>query len=133
MASKKSARKGQKRPALLSQKSLLKVGDPVMVISGGNEQKRPNKGKVGKIRSFAGKKQERVIVEGVNMMTVHVKQTAPDKPSGKISQEGSIHLSNVMYYVEKISKPVRLKSSFLEDGAKVRGYLDPESKEFVQV
>lgn len=104
-----------------------------MVIAGGNKDKRPNKGQVGNILAFIGKKGDRVIVEGVNMITKHQRQTAPDKPSQIIKKEGSIHISNVLYYVDKIKRPVRLKSSFLTDGTKARGYTDPESKEFVQI
>ncbi len=111
----------------------LKAGDTVMVIAGGNKSKRPNKGQTGKIKSFVGRSQDRVIVEGLNMITRHKRATAPGQPAGKIQQEGSIHISNVMYYAEKIKKPVRLKFSFLQDGRKVRGYTDPQSKEFVQV
>lgn len=111
----------------------LKKGDLVMVIAGGHKTKRPNKGKIGKIVGFAGKAKDRVLVEGVNMVKRHQKQTMPGKAYGIIQKEGGIHLSNVMYYVEKLKKPVRLKSSVLSDGKKVRGYMDPESKKFVQV
>lgn len=111
----------------------LRKGDSVMVISGGNKKKRPNIGKVGKIVRFVGKNKDRVIVEGVNVMVRHQRPTAPNKPSGKISKEMSIHVSNVMYYPEKAKRPVRLRSSFLEDGRKVRGYVDKETKEFIQI
>lgn len=132
MASGKTM-KNEKTVTPLARKVLLKKGDPVMVIAGGNKNKRPNKGKVGRIKGFAGKKLDRVIVEGVNLVTRHQKQLSPEKPAGKIEKESPIHLSNVMYYVEKLKKPVRLKYTHLEDGKKVRGYLHPESKEFVQI
>lgn len=111
----------------------LKAGDTVMVIAGGHKTKRPNKGQTGVLKKFVGKNSERVIVEGVNMITKNLKATAPGQPSGQVQQEGGIHISNVMYYAEKIKKPVRIKHSRLEDGRKVRGYTDPESKEFVQI
>lgn len=114
-------------------KGSLKTGDPVMVISGGNSKKRVTKGQVAKIVSFSGKLNDRVIVEGLNVMTRHQRATGPNKPAGKIQKEGSIHISNVMYYVEKLKKPVRLKSKVLENGKKVRGYVSPETKEFVQL
>jgi ribosomal protein L24 len=47
--------------------------------------------------------------------------------------EGGMHISNVLFYVEKLKKPVRLKHKILEDGKKVRGYIDPTSKSFVQI
>ncbi|MBN8547805.1 MAG: 50S ribosomal protein L24 [Deltaproteobacteria bacterium] len=112
-------------------KHTLKKGDLVMVIAGGNAKKRPNIGKTGKIVRFVGA--ERAVVEGVNFMTRHQRQTGPNKPSGKISTEASIHISNLMFYVEKIKLPVRLKHKTLADGKKVRGYLDKKTKEFVQI
>ncbi len=117
----------------LMQKTALKTGDTVMIIAGGNKLKRENKGKVGKIKAFAGKKKDRAIIEGLNYHSKHRKQLSTDKPAGKIPVEGSIHISNLMLYVDKIKKPVRVKFKFLDDGKKVRGYLDPESKSFVQV
>ena len=108
----------------------LRKGDPVMIISGGNKDKRPNKGKVGKILRFVG---DRVVVEGVNMITRHQRASGPNTPSGKIQREGTVHLSNVMYYAEKLKKPVRVKHKFLGDGKKVRGYINPTTKEFTQI
>ena len=130
MASKKSAKKN-KRP--VRTKTALKIGDTVMVIAGGHKEKRPNKGKVGKIISFAGEKRDRVVVEGVNYVTKHKRATSPQDSSGKIQVPAPIHISNVMYYAEKIAKPVRLTFGELSDGKKVRGYMDPEKKEFVQL
>jgi large subunit ribosomal protein L24 len=111
----------------------LKVGDPVMVIAGGNKEKRPNKGQVGKILRFVGEDRQRAVVEGLNLYTKHQRATGPEKPAGKIQREGSIHVSNLLYYVEKLKKPVRLKHKTLADGRKVRGYTDRTSKEFVEI
>ena len=114
-------------------KTALKKGDLVMVIAGGHKKKRLNVGKLGKIREFTGKNKDRVIVEGLNFVTRHQKQLGPNKPAGKVPKEASIHISNVMFYAEKIKKPVRLKHSVLADGKKVRGYTNPENKEFTQI
>lgn len=133
MASKRIAKRNTKKETPLGHKVALKRGDTVMVIAGGNKNKRPNKGKVGKILEFTGSKLDRVIVEGVNMVTKHQRQVSTDKPAGKIQKEGSIHVSNVMYYADKVKRPVRLKYRFLDDGKKVRGYSHPETKEFVQI
>lgn len=113
------------------QKHSLRKGDVVVVIAGGNSKKRPNIGKTGKILRFVG--DERVIVEGLNFVTRHQRQQGPNKPGGKVQKEASIHVSNVMFYVEKLKKPVRIKHKQLADGRKVRGYTDPKSKEFVQL
>ncbi len=104
-----------------------------MVIAGGHKTKRPNKGKIGKILGFTGKNNDRVIVEGLNLVKRHQKQTTPNKPHGIIQKEAGIHISNVMFYVEKLKRPVRVKHTILADGKKVRGYISPESKEFVQI
>ncbi len=113
--------------------SSLKKSDTVMVIAGGNKNKRPNKGKIGKILRFTGRRKDRVVVEGVNMITRHERAKGPNAPAGKVQREGSVHISNVLYYVEKLKKPVRLKHKVLADGKKVRGYINPETKEFVQI
>ncbi|MCB0319572.1 MAG: 50S ribosomal protein L24 [Bdellovibrionales bacterium] len=111
----------------------LRKGDLVMVIAGGNKKTRPNKGQVGRILGFTGKGGDRVIVEGVNLVTKHKRATAPGEESAKRLIPAGIHISNVMYYVEKDKRPVRLKSRFLDDGRKVRGYLAKTGGEFVQV
>jgi hypothetical protein len=38
-----------------------------------------------------------------------------------------------MYFADKIKKPVKLTSKVLADGTRVRGYVNPESKQFEQV
>ncbi len=111
----------------------LRKDDIVMVVAGGNKNKRANKGQTGKITAFVGRNRDRAIVEGVNVVTKHQRATMPNQTSGKIQKEAPIHVSNLMLYVEKIGKPVRVRFQNLEDGRKVRGYLDPESNEFVQI
>jgi len=111
----------------------IRRGDTVMVIAGGNSKnaKRVLKGQVGKVARFVG--EDRVVVEGLNMVTRHQRATGPDKPAGKVQKEAPIHVSNVMYYAEKIKRPVRLKHNTLADGKKVRGYIDAKTKKFEQI
>ena len=109
----------------------LKKGDTVMVISGGHKTKRPNKGKIGKILRFVGA--DRVIVEGVNTVTRHQRSAGPNQPGGKITKEAAIHVSNVMLYVEKLKRPVRIKHQVSKDGTRVRGYTNPETKKFEEL
>lgn len=111
----------------------LRRGDTVMVISGGNKHKRVLKGQVAKIREICGAKKDRVILEGLNLFVKHKRATAPGEEGGKIQVERSVHISNVMYYVEKLKKPVRLVKNVLADGKRVRGYKDPSTKQFVQL
>lgn len=121
---KKSAVQGRKQIS-------LKRGDLVMVISGGHKTKRPNKGKVGKIARFVGA--DRVVVEGVNMVTRHQRQAGPNQPAGKIQKEAPLHVSNVMFYAEKIKRPVRIKHKMLADGKRVRGFINPETNQFEEI
>jgi large subunit ribosomal protein L24 len=81
----------------------LKKGDQVIVICGSS------KGKIGNILSVVG---ERVIVEGVNIATIHKKPTSSSP--GEISKtEKSVHSSNVSH-VEN-GKPIKIK--FVIDNA----------------
>lgn len=116
-----------------TRKSAIRKGDTVMVVAGGNSKKRPLKGKVGKVRAIVGANKDRVLIEGLNLVTRHQRAAGPDRPAGKIQKEASIHISNVMFYVEKLKKPVRIKHKVLADGKKVRGYISPETKQFVQI
>ena len=95
MAAKKSATKIKE-----SVPTSLKKGDSVIVISGGNKNKRVLKGQVAKIRAIVGENNNRVLLEGLNLYTKNKKASAPGEEGGKIQVERSVHISNVMYYVE---------------------------------
>lgn len=67
----------------------VRTGDTVKVISGNS------KGKTGRVKEILVDK-NRVLVEGVNLITKHLKPNAQN-PQGSIEKlEGSIHISNVM-------------------------------------
>lgn len=69
----------------------VKKGDKVMVIAGSD------KGIIGEIIKV-DRKNDRVLVQGVNMVTKHVKPSQSN-PEGRITEEeGFIHVSNVAYY-----------------------------------
>lgn len=71
------------------QKLHIKKGDTVKVISGNS------KGKTGQVLEVLSAK-NRAFVEGVNMVTKHVKPSAT-KPEGGIEKtEAAIHISNLM-------------------------------------
>lgn len=91
----------------------VKKGDMVVVISG------KDKGKKGKVLAAMPKK-NRVIVEGVNMLTKHQKPNPQLQQGGIIHQEGPIHVSNVMLYCSKDKTGVRVGHKVLENGKKVR-------------
>jgi large subunit ribosomal protein L24 len=91
----------------------IKTGDTVIVTAG------KDKGKTGKVL-FAIPKKNRVLVEGVNMVTKHQKPHQKVQTGGIVHQEAPIHVSNVMYYESKTKKGTRIGHKFLEDGKKVR-------------
>lgn len=66
----------------------IKVGDKVQVITGSN------KGKEGKVLKVL-KKDNRVIVEGVNIVKKNVKPNAQNETGGILEIEAPIHISNV--------------------------------------
>ncbi|WZL72623.1 50S ribosomal protein L24 [Clostridiaceae bacterium 35-E11] len=90
----------------------VKKGDTVVVISG------KDKGKKGKVLQAMPKK-DRVIVEGVNMLTKHQKPNAKVQQGGIVHQEGPIHVSNVMLWDAKAKAPTRVGHK-IENGKKVR-------------
>lgn len=90
----------------------IKKGDTVEVIAG------KDKGKTGKVLRCIPKL-DRVVVEGVNVVTKHQKPRGPQQPGGITKSEAPIHVSNVMYYDTKTKKKSKIGYSF-ENGKKVR-------------
>ena len=78
----------------------IKKDDTVMVITG------KDKGKSGKVLR-AMPKENRVVVEGVNVQTKHQKQTRTAKAEIK-HIEGPIDASNVMLYDEKAKEVIKV-------------------------
>ncbi|WP_075620186.1 50S ribosomal protein L24 [Paenisporosarcina indica] len=90
----------------------VKKGDKVMVISG------KEKGKTGTIIAAFPKK-DRVLVEGMNLVKKHMKPNQANPQGGIVSQEASIHISNVMLIDPKSGEPTRVGYKMV-DGKKVR-------------
>jgi len=91
----------------------VKRGDTVQIISGSE------KGKIGQIVKVLPK-DSKVVVEGVNVKTKHVKPQQ-DGESGQITTfEAPIHSSNVMLYSSKEKVASRICYTYKEDGRKVR-------------
>ena len=88
----------------------IKKGDTVRVIAG------KDNGKEGKVVSIDRKK-GRVLVEGINMITKHMKPSAANQNGGIIQKEAPIDISNVMYLHK--GKPTRIGFKF-ENDKKVR-------------
>jgi large subunit ribosomal protein L24 len=91
----------------------IRKGDTVVVISG---ESKGNRGEV--LRVFPGA--DRALVQGVNMVTRHKKAAKMGAPSGRIEQEASIHLSNLMLVDPQSEKPTKVGFRVLDDGRKVR-------------
>jgi len=91
----------------------VKSGDTVIVISG------KDKGKKGKVLKVYPK-ENKIIAEGINMLTKHMKAQGPTQQGGIVHQEGAINASKVMYYCDRDKVGVRVGYKFLEDGSKVR-------------
>ncbi len=78
----------------------VKVGDNVKVLAGND------KGKTGKVlKTF--KNENRVIVEGIHMVTKHMKPGRMGEGGGRITKEAPIHASNVKVIDEKTAKEVK--------------------------
>ena len=93
--------------------SKIRKGDEVLVITG------KDKGKRGKVLRVI-RKENRVVVEGVNIIKKHVKPRGMGQTGGIIQQEAPIHISNVMLICTKCGKPTRVGFRILEDKTKVR-------------
>ena len=90
----------------------IKRGDTVKVIAG------DDKGKTGVVIQ-ALPKENRVIVQGVNIVKKHVKGNG--QTAGSITEvEAAIHASNVMIIDPKTKKPTRIGHSINKDGKKIR-------------
>lgn len=93
----------------------IKKNDRVRVIAG------KDKGSEGKvIETYPG--QDRVLVEGVNRITKHTKvgqSNRGSKTGGIVTQEASIHVSNVMV-LDADNQPARVGYKRDDDGRKVR-------------
>ena len=88
----------------------IKKGDTVKVIAG------KDKDKEGKVLTV-DQKNNKVVVEGVNMITKHSKPSAANPNGGIIQKEAPIDISNVMY----VHKGTPTRVGFKEvDGKKVR-------------
>ena len=93
----------------MNKKFKIKTGDPVIIIAG------KDKGKTGNVSSVL-KANDRVIVEGVNIVKRHRKAT--QESPGKIEEkEASIHISNVAHVDPKSGKATRIKYEVKEFSA----------------
>ncbi len=91
----------------------IKKGDTVVVNAG------KDKGLKGKVIAVLVK-DNKVVIEGVNVRTIHAKAKKQGQESGIIKREAPISASNVNVLCSKCNKAVRLAVKVLENGDKVR-------------
>ena len=88
----------------------IKKGDLVQVISGRSQARGGDRGKQGKVLEVLVA-ENRVVVEGINFVTKHVRvgQTQRGSKTGGIETvEASIHVSNVALVDPESKKPTRV-------------------------
>jgi len=91
-------------------KMKIKKNDLVQVISGRSQKNGGDKGKQGKVIAVFPETQ-RVLVEGVNRITKHVRAGQPGSGSGGIEvTEAPIHVSNVAIVDPEDGKPTRIRT-----------------------
>ena len=94
-------------------KMRIRKGDTVQVIAG------KDKGKTGEVlRTLPN--ENRVIVQGVNMRTRHVKPTQEGESGRIVTEEALLHASNVMIYSTEKKVTSRVELITEKDGSKKR-------------
>lgn len=111
-------RRFNKRPKLHVVK-----GDTVIVIAGND------KGKKGKVLQVLPS-QNRAIVEGINIVSKHVKPSAKNPDGGINKTEAPVHLSNLMVLDPSTGDPTRTGRK-LNDGGKLQRY-SKKTGEFIK-
>ena len=91
----------------------VKKGDEVVVING---KYRGTRGKVVEASPSEGK----VIVEGVNIVTKHVKPRKMGEPGGLIKAESALYADKVQLICPKCGRPTRVGHVIDEMGKKMR-------------
>jgi large subunit ribosomal protein L24 len=91
----------------------FKTGDKVIVIAG------KDKDKTGKINKIL-RNENKVIVEGINIVKRHQKPSQNNQSGGIIEREAPIHISNIMLVDPKSGKSTRVGHNIDKKGNKVR-------------
>ena len=96
----------------------VKTGDAVVVLSG------KDKGKQGKVLAAYPEKErvvvEKVVVEGINIVSKHVKPRRMGETGGILKVEGPMHACKVQLVCPKCGKPTRVAHKINADGTKQR-------------
>lgn len=91
----------------------IRKRDTVVVIRG------EYKGRRGRVLEVYPR-QNRLLVEGVNMIKRHTRPSSRNQSGGIVEREAPIHISNVMPWCDAEEKPSKILMRRLEDGSRVR-------------
>jgi len=91
----------------------IRKNDTVLIILG------KDKGKKGRVRQSLPK-ENKVMVEGLNMVKRHSRARGVARQAGIIELEAPLHVSKVMLVCGKCDKPTRVGSRLLDDGNRAR-------------
>ena len=99
----------------------IKAGDNVILLTGKSGEKVDKNGKIITHKVIAvSPKEDKVIVEGVNVIHKHVKPRKQGETGGIIDAEGAVYASKVAIVCPKCGKAARIGAKVLENGKKVR-------------
>lgn len=91
----------------------IRKNDTVVCLAG------RDKGKKGRVL-YVFPKENRALVEGINLIKRHSRRTREDQQGGIIQKEAPLNLSNLMLLCNKCNKPTKVRMRILKDGNKVR-------------
>jgi large subunit ribosomal protein L24 len=94
---------------MANQKLHIRKGDTVRILSGSD------RGKEGKVLRMMPAK-ERAIVEGINIVSKHMRPSQKNPDGGIVEQEASIHISKLMLIDPKTKQPTRTGRKVNEAG-----------------
>ncbi len=106
----------------MQKKLHIKKGDIVIVISGNY------KGQQGKVLNVI-KNKDRAIVEGINMISKHLKPNADTPQGGIIKKEAPIHISNILLIDPSTGEPTRIGRKISEKTKKLVRYSKKSGEE----
>ena len=91
----------------------IRQGDTVLVFGG------KDRGKQGRVQRVIPK-ENRLVVEGANLVTRHMRARPDVRQAGIVSMEAPLNASKVRLVCPRCNRPTRVGFVFLEDGKKVR-------------
>ena len=99
----------------------VKTGDTVILLTGKYEDKFEKNGdrKTGKVVEVSPK-EGKVIVEGINVVSKHVKPRKMGEPGGIIKAESALYASKVQLICPKCGRPTRVGHVVVEEKGKTK-------------